>query len=81
VKFAKKAHAELQDAQLAKGSNWTSLSAEVANSSRFNCLYGSLDAFELLDSKDWGEWTVTFGKSNLVNGEKAIVLQRKPTSG
>jgi hypothetical protein len=76
VKFAKKAHAELQDAQIAKGSNWTLLSAEAANSSRFNCLYGSLDAFELLDSKDWGEWTVTFGKSNLVRGEKAIVLQR-----
>ena len=76
VKFARAAHAELQAAQVAKTADWTILSAEVASSSRFKCMYGASYAFQDLESEDWDEWTVTFDVSGLPGVPNTLVLQR-----
>lgn len=75
VKFAREAHFELQAAQLSSLGDWTVLSGEVADASRFNCLYGAEDAFLNLGSLAWKDWDKVFSTESLVSGV-AVVLKR-----
>jgi hypothetical protein len=75
VKFAREAHFELQAAQLSSLGDWTVLSGEVADASRFDCLYGSEEAFLNLGTLAWKDWDKVFSAKSVFSGA-AVVLQR-----
>ena len=76
VKFARKAHLELQAAQKATSRDWTSLSGSVASASRFRCLYGSRSAFLGLNDRSWDGWDIAFSAGDFGTGLTAVVLRR-----
>jgi hypothetical protein len=75
VKFAREAHFELKAAQLLSLGTRAVLSGEVADTSRFDCLYGAKEAFLNLGTLAWKDWDKVFSAEGVGSGA-AVVLQR-----